>query len=124
MPVLIQRQDDLVVNKHKITRSGLTIGRSVKNDIFLDDPAASQNHAQIEVKELKDGSLIYFVVDLKSTNHTYVNQQTIKEHLLSDQDEIEIGLSHFKYVDEDKESLAATKQFRKSWIPGLLVLKD
>lgn len=124
MPVLIQYQNDLAVNKFEITGSGLTIGRSVKNDIYLDDPSASQQHARIEIKELKDGSFIYFVVDLDSTNHTYINQQAITEHLLSDQDVIEIGLTNFRYVDENKESLAATKQFKKSWIPGILVLKD
>ncbi len=123
MPALIQYQNDTTVNKFKITGSGLTIGRSVKNDIYLDDPSVSQQHAKIEIKELKDGSFIYFVVDLDSTNHTYVNQQAITEHLLSDQDIIEIGLTNFKYIDENKESLAATKQFKKSWIPGVMVLK-
>lgn len=124
MPVLIQYQNDAVINKFEIKDSGLTVGRSVKNDVFLDDPSASQQHAKIEAKELKDGSLIYFVIDLDSTNHTYVNQQTITEHLLSDQDVIEIGLTNFRYIDENKESLAATKQFKKSWIPGIMVLKE
>jgi len=124
MPVIIQRQDEIIINKYDIPQSGLTIGRSVKNDIYIDDPAASQHHAKIEVKELKDGSLNYFLVDLESTNHTDINQQAISEHLLSDQGIIEIGLSQFKYIDEDKESLAATKQFKKSWIPGVLVLKN
>lgn len=124
MPVLIQYQNDATVNKFEVNHSGLTIGRSVKNDIYLDDPSASQQHARIEIKELKDGSLIYFVVDLNSTNQTYVNQQAITEHLLSDQDVIEIGLTSFRYIDENKESLAATKQFKKSWIPGILVLKN
>jgi len=124
MPVIIQKQNELITNKFEITNKGLSIGRSIKNDVFLEDPAASQQHAKIEAKELKNGSLIYFIVDLKSTNKTFVNQQPITEHLLSDQDEIEIGLTHFRYVDENKESLAATKQFKKSWIPGLLVLKE
>ena len=124
MPVLIQYQNDAAVNKIEITQSGLTIGRSVKNDIYLDDPSASQRHAKVETKELKDGSFIYLVVDLASTNHTYVNQQAVKEHLLTDQDMNEIGLTQFKYIDENKESLAATKQFKKSWIPGIMVLKN
>ncbi len=124
MPVIIQRQDEVAINKYEITQKGLSIGRSVKNDILLDDPSASQMHARIETKELKDGSLIYFVVDLQSTNCTYVNQKPVSEHLLTDQDEIEIGLSHFRYIDENKESLAATKQFKKSWIPGVMILKN
>lgn len=124
MPVLIQQQNELVINKTDIPMNGLSIGRSVKNDVFLDDPSVSQNHAKIETKELKDGSLIYFIVDLNSTNHTLVNQQQISEHLLMDQDYIEIGLTQFKYIDENKESLAATKQFKKSWFPGISILKS
>jgi len=124
MPVIIQQQNELVISKTNIPTIGLSIGRSVKNDIFLDDPSVSQTHAKIETKELKNGSLIYFVVDLNSTNHTFVNQQQISEHLLMDQDHIEIGLTQFKYVDENKESLAATKQFKKSWFPGVSILKS
>ncbi len=123
MPVLVQRINDVVVNKFEIDHRGMTIGRSVKNDIYLDDPSTSQNHAKIVTKELKDGSFIYFIVDLESTNQTFVNQQPIKEHLLIDQDEISIGVHQFKYVDENKESLAATQQFKKTWIPGVFVLK-
>jgi pSer/pThr/pTyr-binding forkhead associated (FHA) protein len=124
MPLLLHITSDSSGQKHQISGDGLTIGRSIKNSIYLDDPSASQVHARIDVKELKDGSLIYFLTDLESTNHTYVNQHPVKEHLLSDQDFIEIGVNHFRYIDEDKESLAATKQFKKSWIPGILVLKD
>jgi pSer/pThr/pTyr-binding forkhead associated (FHA) protein len=123
MPVLIQRHNDIVVNKFEIKPFGLSIGRSIKNDIYLDDPSTSQKHAEITSKELKDGSYIYFIVDLGSTNSTYVNQQTIQEHLLSDQDEINIGIHYFKYIDENAESLEATRQYKKSWIPGVLVLK-
>ncbi len=123
MPVLIQRHNDIVVNKFEIDANGLTIGRSVKNDLYLDDPSTSQTHAKIVTKELKDGSLIYFLLDLESTNKTFVNQKAISEHLLIDQDEIEIGIHRFKFVDENKESLAATQQYKKSWIPGVLILK-
>ncbi len=124
MPVIIQRQNDIIINKYEISENGLTIGRSVKNDLFLEDPSVSQFHAKVETKELKDGQLIYFIVDLESTNQTIVNNQSISQHLLSDQDVIEIGLSNFKYIDENSESLAATKEFKKSWIPGMLYLKN
>ncbi len=124
MPFLLHLLSDANGQKHPIPEQGLTIGRSIKNSIFLDDPSASQHHARIDVKELKDGSLIYFLCDLESTNKTFANQQPIKEHLLSDQDFIEIGVNQFRYLDENQESLAATKQFKKSWIPGVLVLKD
>lgn len=123
MPVLVQRHNDIIVNKFEVSSKGITLGRSVKNDVYLDDPSTSQSHAKIATKELKDGSLIYFLVDLDSTNKTFVNNNAIGEHLLTDQDEISIGIYQFKYIDENKESLEATQQYKKSWIPGVFVLK-
>ncbi|MBV1908552.1 MAG: FHA domain-containing protein [Kangiellaceae bacterium] len=123
MPILVQRLNDLIVDKIEIPQKGLSIGRSVKNDVYLDDPSTSQIHSKIETKELKDGNLIYFISDLNSTNQTFVNGNSIKEHLLCDQDVIEIGVNQFKFVDENEESLAATQQFKKSWIPGILILR-
>jgi len=123
MPAIFQQQNEVNLSKYEVTGLGLSIGRSAKNDIFLDDPSVTQFHANIEAEELKNGNLIYFINDLKSTNKTKVNGQIVDKHLLSDQDIIEIGLNQFKYVDEDTESLAVTQAFRKSWIPGIQVLK-
>jgi len=123
MPAIFQQQNDVNLSKYDLTREGLTIGRSAKNDVYLDDPSVSQFHANIEAKELKNSNLIYFINDLNSTNKTKVNAQVVEQYLLNDQDIIEIGLNQFKYVDEDSESLAATQAFRKSWIPGVKILK-
>jgi len=123
MPAIFQQQNDVNLSKYEVTGRGLSIGRSANNDIYLDDPSVSQFHANIEVKELKNGNSIYFINDLKSTNKTKVNGQIVEQHLLNDQDIIEIGLNQFKYVDEDTESLAATQAFRKSWLPGVKVLR-
>jgi two-component system, cell cycle response regulator len=124
MAVLVQLVDGNVFNKFEITVKGLTIGRSIQNDIFLDDPSVSQKHAQIELKELKDGAHICFIHDIKSTNHTYVNNNAVETLPLTDQDIITIGTQTFKFVDEANEKLAQTKAFKKSWIPGMYYLQD
>ncbi|WP_444994485.1 FHA domain-containing protein [Aliikangiella sp. IMCC44359] len=124
MAVLLQLLDDNILNKYEINKQGLTIGRSIQNDIVLDDPSVSQSHAKITRKELKDGAFICFIQDLKSTNHTFVNNNEIDEWPLSDQDLIVIGTKNFKYIDPDKENLAQTKAFKKSWIPGMFYLED
>ncbi len=124
MAILIQLVDNEVLNKFEIKESGLTIGRSVKNDIFLDDPSVSQQHAKIVLKQLTDGAYVCFIHDLESTNHTFVNNQNIKDHLLCDQDLINIGTKHFKFIDEENEKLAQTKAFKKSWLPGMYYLED
>ncbi len=124
MAILVQLIEGEVLNKFEITESSLTIGRSINNDIFLDDASVSQKHARIELKQLKDGAYVCFLHDLESTNHTFVNNNQIKTHLLSDQDLINIGTKHFKYFDEENEQLAETKAFKKSWFPGMYYLED
>lgn len=124
MAVLVQLLDGEVLNKYEIGKQGLTIGRSIKNDIYLDDPSVSQQHAQIEMKELKDGAHICFIHDLNSTNHTFVNNQKIDSTPLTDQDQLLIGTKNFKFVDPENETLAQTKAFKKSWIPGMYYLED
>jgi len=124
LTMLVQLVDNTVINKVEVNLDGLTIGRSVSNDIFLEDPSVSQKHAKIEAKELKDGTIIYLLKDLESTNHTFLNGNQVSESLLSDQDIILIGTNNFKFINEDADSLAQTKIFKKSWIPGMFYLKD
>ncbi|WP_196138470.1 FHA domain-containing protein [Aliikangiella sp. G2MR2-5] len=124
MAVLVQLVDGEVLNKFEISEKGITVGRSVSNDVFLDDPSVSQKHAKIELKQLTDGAYVCFLHDLESTNHTFVNNQEVKTHLLSDQDLINIGTKHFKFIDAENEELAQTKAFKKSWIPGMYYLED
>ncbi|MET1255363.1 FHA domain-containing protein [Aliikangiella maris] len=124
MAILLQLLDDNILNKFEIGPQGITIGRSVKNDIVLDNPSVSQQHARILGKELKDGARICFIEDLKSTNKTFVNNNAIEQWPLSDQDIIVIGTKSFKFVDPENEKLASTKAFKKSWIPGMFFLED
>jgi len=124
LTMLVQLVDNTVLSKVEITLKGLTLGRSVSNDIYLEDPSVSQKHAKLEAKELKDGTIIYLIKDLESTNHTFLNGNQVNESLLSDQDIILIGTNTFKFINEDANSLAQTKVFKKSWIPGMFYLKD
>jgi len=122
--MIVQLVDATVFSKVEITLNGLTLGRSISNDIYLEDPSVSQKHAKLEAKELKDGTIIYLLKDLQSTNQTFINGNPINESLLADQDIINIGTNTFKFINEDADSLAQTKVFKKSWIPGMFYLKD
>src|SRR5262245_62641308 len=65
----------------------VTIGRVQGNDIVLPKGNVSKRHARIV---LKDGKFI--IVDLKSTNGTYVNGRKITSPLVvKDSDKIYIG---------------------------------
>ncbi|HET9622200.1 MAG TPA: FHA domain-containing protein, partial [Kofleriaceae bacterium] len=72
----------MVFNKPEVT-----IGRVQGNDIVLPKGNVSKRHARIV---LKDGKFI--IVDLKSTNGTYVNGRKITSPLVvKDSDKIYIG---------------------------------
>ena len=69
------------------------LGRAPENIIPLPSPQVSAHHAQIVFDEAKQ---IHHLVDLNSTNHTYVNGLQITNHPLQYGDEIRIG--SFKLV--------------------------
>ena len=66
-----------------------TIGRLVTNDIVLEDAGASRHHAEFQVD---DSSGKVSIVDLNSTNGTFVNHKRISgECALKADDVIRIG---------------------------------
>src|SRR6187402_435203 len=84
--ILIQEkggeQRRMVFNKPEVT-----IGRVQGNDIVLPKGNVSKRHARIVLKDSK-----FIIVDLKSTNGTYVNGRKITSPLVvKDSDKIYIG---------------------------------
>lgn len=87
----------------------ITIGRTPDNDVVIHDPKISRHHAQIVQHERGE----YSIVDLKSTNGTYVNGIRIYgECVLKNTDKVSLGKieipwqSYF-HIGSDKK--------RKSW---------
>ncbi|MBU1241018.1 GAF domain-containing protein, partial [Myxococcota bacterium] len=73
-----------------------TIGRMPRNTIQVLDRILSKVHAQII--KLKNGD--YLLKDLGSLNGTYIRGQRISEHLLVDTDEIAMGSTLLRFVEE------------------------
>ena len=73
--------------------SSLTIGRGSTCELILDADSVSRQHA---VVEFSGGS--YRLVDKGSTNGTYVNHHRIRERVLNDGDQIQIGKALLKYL--------------------------
>jgi diguanylate cyclase (GGDEF)-like protein len=69
------------------------IGRSSKNDLFLDQESISRHHARISF----DGTQ-YWVADNNSTNGTFVNDEPVREQRLRDGDQVRIGRSILKFM--------------------------
>jgi len=71
-----------------------TIGRDVKNNIVVDLDNVSRRHAKISTRQGKS-----FVVDLGSTNGTYLNdQEVLEETPLRSGDFVKVGGSIFKFL--------------------------
>jgi diguanylate cyclase (GGDEF)-like protein len=79
--------------KYNLESANVTIGRSSKADVQIDQESVSRNHARI----INAGKSI-ILRDLGSTNGTYVNDQLIDEYVLRDGDFVKIGRTIFKFL--------------------------
>jgi hypothetical protein len=75
-----------------LTSGKKIIGRRPTNDIFINDPNVSRQHAQIE-----DDGEDFIITDFDSTNGTYVNGSRIHNHRLVVNDRIKIGNSVLEF---------------------------
>jgi hypothetical protein len=66
--------------------SATSLGRAKANDLVLDDVSISSQHCRIRPEE--DG---FTLLDLKSTNGTFVNERRVTAHKLAEGDLIKLG---------------------------------
>lgn len=125
MAKLIQIKDGSAGVVFPIQKAKVTLGRDESNDICLNDSLVSKFHAVIEitVNNKKNGVYEYILQDLESTNNTYVNDQLINLHRLSEGDRIRIGTNNFTFDDSEDQRLDETAKLHKSWIPGVYYTK-
>jgi hypothetical protein len=67
-------------------KESVSFGRAESNTVVLRDAKVSRQHAKI-VKQGEE----YVLVDLNSSNGTFVNGERIEEHVLANNDEFQIG---------------------------------
>ena len=96
MPRLIVRatpaRGDSVVD---LNRPRITIGRSARNDLCVEDPFASRLHAEVR----KRGD-VFWIADLGSANGTVVNTARLTAPVqLRDRDLIRIGETEIEYSE-------------------------
>ncbi|MBI2340954.1 MAG: GGDEF domain-containing protein [Deltaproteobacteria bacterium] len=83
---------------HALDKEETTVGRSPDCGLWIEDSTISRRHFKIEVKKG-----IARIIDLGSTNGTYVNGVKIEVQILNDSDKIQISketILEFGYLDE------------------------
>lgn len=79
--------------RYALEQNSLTIGRGQENVVVLDNDSVSRRHCRIERRNAH-----WHVVDLDSTNGTYVNGNPVKEYQLRRGDQVKIGDTILKYL--------------------------
>jgi pSer/pThr/pTyr-binding forkhead associated (FHA) protein len=97
MPELVVLLDKQIIKRIAVKGTGVTLGRHAKCDVALPDRTVSMHHARITV--VRDDC---FLEDLRSTNGTYVNRQSVEQHYLEDGDTIDLGKYRVVFRSEQK----------------------
>lgn len=96
-----------------LTRTDMTIGRSVETEVYVSDSSLSRSHAKFEVS----GNDI-FIIDLGSTNLTIVNGAVLPpmtKRKLVNNDQIKTGNIIFKFLEKGNlESISNQQVFEKA----------
>lgn len=103
MAKLYLKFEQAVLKEFLLGDQPVTIGRLPDNTVHIDNPAVSGHHARIT----KEGGR-YFLEDLHSTNHTYINGQPITRAALKDGDTALIAKHTVVFQDEAPKAAAHT----------------
>lgn len=93
----------------------LTVGRGQENRLVLDNDSVSRRHCRIERRNTS-----WYVVDLDSTNGTYVNDTQVTEYQMRRGDQVKIGDTIVKFLSgSDLEAQYHETIYRMTIIDGL-----
>ncbi len=102
MPRVILTHEGAVLKEYPLDKERTTIGRKPQNDIQLDDPTVSGQHAVILMLQNA------YVEDLNSTNGVLLNGKKITRRQLNHGDMIKIGRHEMKFIDDNAEEFEST----------------
>ena len=101
--------------KHSLESASVTLGRSNKCDIQIDQESVSRAHSKIT-----NAGRSVKIRDLGSTNGTYVNDELVEERTLVDGDFIKIGRTIFKFLSGGNIERAYHEEiYRLTTVDGL-----
>ena len=101
--------------RHVLGDEAIHLGRGSENTIVLENDSVSRRHARIEKRGRQ-----WYVLDLDSTNGTYVNDEQVKEYQLRRGDQVKVGDTILKYLSgSDVETQYHETIYRMTIIDGL-----
>lgn len=90
--VIVGVEGSLVGRSFEVTASGLRLGREVGNEVWIDDPGVSRQHARVI---LHNGAI--WVQDAGSRNGVFVNGERVADHkTMKPGDRVTVGAHSFE----------------------------
>ncbi|MDH5408170.1 MAG: FHA domain-containing protein [Gammaproteobacteria bacterium] len=102
MPKLVLTHDGAVIREYPLDKERISVGRKPHNDIQMDDPTVSGEHAVFLVLQH------VYVEDRNSTNGVLLNGKKVSRRQLNHGDMIRIGRHEFKFVDDKAQDFERT----------------
>jgi two-component system cell cycle response regulator len=101
--------------RHVLDEQGLSLGRGGENTVVLENDSVSRRHCKV-VRKMRQ----WVVVDLESTNGTYVNDEQVKEYPLRRGDQVKVGDTILKFLSgSDVEAQYHETIYKMTIIDGL-----
>lgn len=86
---------DTLGRDYPVSKTLLSIGRGLDNDLVIDDPRVSRHHAQVTFRHSH-----YLLRDLRSTNGTFINNEPIEAVVLASGDMLSFGGFEMRFMQE------------------------
>ena len=102
MPRVVLTHEGAVLKEYPLNKERITIGRKPHNDIQLDDPTVSGQHASILMLQNA------YIEDMNSTNGVLLNGKKVSRRQLNHGDIIKIGRHELKFIDDNAEEFEST----------------
>jgi len=107
--VLVGANGTLQDRRFDIPTGRSTVGRNPTNNIIIDDDSVSLVHARIFQKDHE-----WWVLNLLSTNGTYVNSRKVTDSILRDGDRVRFGEAEFIFRKPRRNSVS-----RSDWLRNI-----
>jgi diguanylate cyclase (GGDEF)-like protein len=106
--LLIVLSDPCLGSRVLLAEAPVEIGRGARGGLLIDSDSVSRRHARVEWM----GS-VHRILDLGSTNGTFVNGSRVTQHELRDGDRVQIGKVLLKYLAGGNIEAAYHEEFQR-----------